>query len=233
MELSETNIILESFETFKLIVSWIREIKNKHNINNKRIDLYIDLLTKEVTFCDLFVVKYGNMFKKINMGNCENVEFSLFNLFNSDYFFESKNINGYNCYLSLPMIERCEKENEIKEEINRLNEQIVKSESKLQNNNFKDKAPVEIINQEEKKILDIKNKIDSLNFMLFQSKCGKEYYGLLLRFGDLEKIKWHIQYLREKDITEEIYSKNWFKNIYNKEFTEKEIKELHYVLCKY
>jgi hypothetical protein len=61
--------------------------------------------------------------------------------------------------------------------------------------------------------------------------CGKEYYDLLIKLGDNEKINWNIQYQREQGSENEQYEQRWFDEIYNPQINNYEIKTLHSKIC--
>ena len=138
---------------------------------------------------------------------------------------------------------------DIQKEIKRVEEQISKCDAKLSNPSFVDRAPENVILNEQNKKKDFTAQLEMLKS---QSNKSEDYYEdekcvfmvrdtinwifvprterkkefLISKLGSIEKINWHIQYLREQKSDIEIYSEEWFNYVYNEEITPKEIGEL-------
>lgn len=225
--MNKKEIILETGELFKEIVSWVRDVRNKHNILKDKITLYIDLLSKEPSFIDIELFQWEEIMMKYNICNLSKIEYSLYNLFENNSFFEATQIKGTNFYIPLVKISKEEKINEIYQEIDRINSLVIKCNQKLLNKSFIENAPKEVVLSENKKKSDFLSKIHSLRQIITQLECGKEHYNLLIKFGSQEKINWHVQYFRETNSVEELYSENWMNEIYNPYITKEEIIKLN------
>lgn len=142
------------------------------------------------------------------------------------------------------------------DEIKRIELQIAKCKDNLSNEKFLKKAPQNIILKEEQKIIDFESLLkilkketeneinnfqgkkigefqvkDSLYIVILPNKkIIKEYNFLLNKFESIEKIKWYIEFLREKKNIFQEYSREWFDYIYNEDIKEDEIIELYNIL---
>ena len=224
---SDSDLILGCGDIIQSSISFIREIRNKHNIPKDKLVLYIDMLSKDVDNIDVLIIKSEGILLKQNTSNLAKVEYSLYELFESGVYFESTYINGYNIYLTLPMIQKESQINDFNNEVNRLEIQKIKYQNKLSDTKFISKAPKDIVESERKKLNDSEIRIQKLKANMLMLTCGKEYYDLLLKFGGDEKINWYIQYERELQTINEPYTPNWFSEIYNPQITDTEIKMLH------
>jgi len=148
----------------------------------------------------------------------------------------------------------------MEKEIKRLEEQIAKCDVKLSNSSFVDKAPKDIILKEQQKKKDFTAQLEIIRKQLENSKSvSKDYYDdeicqftvgttvsyfkiprterkkefLISKLDSVEKINWHIQYLREQKTNIEIYSEEWYNFIYNEEITSNEINELFEIFRKF
>ena len=157
----------------------------------------------------------------------DKIEYSLYELFENDIYFESANIGGYNIYLSLPSIQKEAQMSDFTNEISRLENQKTKYQNKLSDEKFTLKAPKNIIDAERKKLIDTEINIQNLKANMLMLTCGKEYYDLLIELGGNEKIRWNIQYQRELKSENEKYDQKWFDEIYNPQIDSYEIKSLH------
>lgn len=220
--------ILKTGEIVKSIISWIREIRNKYNIPKEKLTLYIDLYSKEsLSSVDIELIRWENMIMKSNMGNLDRIEYSLYELFNENAFFEATQIEGISLYIPLLKIDKKEKTNSLLEEISRLENQIAKCDLKLLNEKFIEKATIETILSERKKKADFTFKISSLRSILVQLECGKQQYDLLIKFGSIDNVTNQILYFREKKTTEDLYSQKWISEIYDQNIKTEEILELY------
>lgn len=211
------NTILYCGELAQEVVAFIRDTRNKHNIQKDKLTLYIDLQTKDVELMDMQLMGWEEGIVK--MGKLDKIEYALFELFEKDTFFEATTIGNYNIYLAIPNIPKSTQLSELNSEISRLESQKDKCLNKLNDEKFKSKAPKEIIEAEQKRLSDIEAKIKNLKSNSLMLTCGKEYYDLLYKLGDSEKIGWHIDYHRELNNSE------------NQEITYQEIKSLHAKIC--
>lgn len=230
---SKNIIRLETGDFAKSIITWIRDIRNKYNIQKEKPILYIDLWCKKPEILTFQIIEWEEIIKKYNMGNLEKVEYSLYELFEKNSFFETTQINGIGFYIPIQTIDKIEKIKEITQEINRLEIQIENCNVKLLNKTFTEKAPKEIVDNEQKKKNNFMLKMSMLKSTILQFECGKEQYDLIIKTGSQEKIDWYIQYLREKKCKEELYLENWFNEIYNEQIQSNEIKELHKILYEF
>lgn len=221
------NYQLNCGETIKSIITFIRNTRNKYNIPKNKLILYIDTHSKIFEIDDIQLIQWEKIISKFNICNLEKIEYSLYELFENDMYMEYTNINGYNIYLVLPMIQKETQINDFNNEINRLENQKINSENKLSDKKFILKAPKEIVITEQKKLFDIKNKIQTIKSNILMLTCGKEYYDLLIKFGSNEKINWNIQYQREINSKNDLYDEKWFEEIYNPQIYNYEIKSLH------
>ena len=128
---SEEILILNCGEIAKSIVSFIRDTRNKYNIPKDKLALYIDMWSKEIEIMDFKLIEWEEIISKFNMGNLWKIEYDLYEIFENSIFFESININGYNIFLSLPIIQKKERINDLTNEINRLEIQKIKYLNKL------------------------------------------------------------------------------------------------------
>ena len=223
----EEKIILNSGNIVQSIISFIRDIRKKHNLSKDKLVLYIDMFGKDIELSDIDLIKWEKIISKFNIGNLEKIEYSLEELFEKNIYFESFRINKYNIYLGLPSIEKKLQVNDFTNEINRIEKQKKIYQNKLLNENFITKAPKDIVEVEQKKLIDSENRIENLKANMLMLTCGKEYYNLLLKFGSNEKINWHIQYQRELKSKNKKYNAKWFNEVYNPEINSGEIKELY------
>lgn len=221
----------DNFEITQLVINWIKNIRNKYNLPKEKLVLYIDLYTKTPFILDINLITFEYVLVKPNFGNLERVEYDLINLFKDNHFFEATQIEGINFYIPITNVNKEEKSKEILIEIDRLEKQLNTINSKLNNTKFIEKASIEIVNLEKSKQVDISNKILKLKSILLQFECGKEYYDLLIHFGSEQRLKWHIEYIKElklyADSTIDLYSEEWFDYVYNTEITCDEIKRLY------
>jgi hypothetical protein len=121
--------------------------------------------------------------------------------------------------------------NNFSNEISRLESQKIKYQNKLSDEKFTLKAPKDIVDAERRKLTDAESRIQSLKANMLMLTCGKEYYDLLIKLGDNEKINWHIQCQRELKSENEQYEQKWFDEIYNQQIKNYEIKMLHSKIC--
>lgn len=112
--------------------------------------------------------------------------------------------------------------NDIKE-YQRLKILINKIELTLNNDNFINKAPVNIVNLEKEKLTynqkKVSNIIDKIRISLIES-------------FNLESINWFIQYEREKITELEYCSIEWFNYIYKDEYSNDELIKLYFSIYK-
>ena len=134
-------------------------------------------------------------------------------------------------YLALPTIQKEAQINDFTNEISRLESQKIKYQNKLSVEKFTLKAPKDIVDAERKKLTDAESRIQNLKANILMLTCGKEYYDLLIKLGDNEKINWNIQYQREQGSENEQYEQKWFDEIYNPQINNYEIKTLHSKIC--
>jgi valyl-tRNA synthetase len=228
---SKENLILNCGEIIKSIISFIRDTRNKYNIPKDKLVLYIDIWSKDLEIIDIQLIKLQGIISKFNMGNLNKIEYSLYELFENDIYFESTNINGYNIYLALPTIQKEAQMNDFTNEISRLESQKIKYQNKLSDEKFTLKAPKDIVDAERKKLTDAESRIQNLKANMLIFTCGKEYYDLVIKLGDNEKINWNIQYQREQGSVNEQYEQKWFDEIYKPQINNYEIKTLHSKIC--
>jgi valyl-tRNA synthetase len=228
---SEENLILNCGEIVKSIISFIRDTRNKYNIPKDKLVLYIDMWSKDVEIMDIQLIGWEGIISKFNMGNLDKVEYSLYELFENDIYFEATNIDGYNICLALPTIQKEAQMNDFTNEISRLESQKIKYQNKLSDEKFTLKAPKDIVYAERKKLTDAESRIQNLKANMLMLTCGKEYYDLLIKLGNNEKINWNIQYQREQGSENEQYEQKWFDEIYNPQINNYEIKTLHSKIC--
>jgi valyl-tRNA synthetase len=228
---SKGNLILNCGEIAQSIISFIRDTRNKYNIPKNKLVLYIDMWGKEVEIMDIQLMRWEGIISKYNMGNLEKVEYSLYELFENDIYFESTSIDGYNIYLALPTIQKEGQINDFANEIIRLEDQKIKYQNKLSDENFTLKAPKDIVAAERKKLTDAERRSQNLKANMLMFTCGKEYYDLLIKLGDNKKINWNIQYQRELNSQNEQYEQKWFNEVYNRQIETYEIKALHSKIC--
>lgn len=222
---------MKAFDTMRDIISWIREIRSKYNIpiKSKKLDLYIDLMSIDITADHAVLASSGleGIMMKWNMGNLSKIEYSPISLFKSKTFFESACINGINVYIPIDTINKADRIAEINKEVIRIRNQIKSSELKVSNSNFVERAPKEIIDQEFKRLSDFKNLLRLNQSIILQLEAGEEEYDLVLKFGDREKMMWHVQYLRERKFSGDPYSDEWFIEIYKDDISSDEVLELY------
>jgi hypothetical protein len=138
-------------------------------------------------------------------------------------------------------------------EIKRLEEQISKCDAKLSNSSFVDRAPKEVILNEQNKKRDFTAQLENLKnqsnksgdyyddercefmvrdtkFLILVPRIERKKEFLISKLGE---INWHIQYLREQNTNIEIYSEEWYNYIYNEDITAKEINELFEIFRKF
>ncbi len=142
-----------------------------------------------------------------------------------------------------------------KKDVIRLENQIATCNSKLSDKSFIDKAPANVISKEQAKLKDftaqleiLKNQTKSADyyedekcefmvrdtkFWIFVPQTERKKEFLISKLGSIEKINWHIQYLREQKTNLEIYSEEWYNFIYDEEITSKEIGELFEIFRKF
>lgn len=226
--MSESELILKAGDIVKSIITFIRDTRNKYNIPKDRLVLYIDFYSKEIESLDFLIYQWEGGIIKYNMGNLIKIEYSLYELFEKDFYFESTTIEGYNVYLELPGVVKELQLNDFLEEKNRLEIQKIKYKNKLSDEKFISKAPKDIVDAERKKINDAEIKIQNINANMLMLRCGKEYYELLIRFGTIEHINWNIQHQRELETKFEPYEPEWFNEVYNPHISSEEIKKLHF-----
>jgi len=223
----ENNLILDTGIIAQEIISFIREIRSKYNIPKKKLTLYIDMLTKPVEITDMKLMKWDEIICKKNMGNLSKIEYTLFELFEENLFFETKNIHGYNVYICLPSVNKDEQISKLKDEAERLGNQIKKYEKNLSSDKFLLYAKKEVVDLEYKKLKDSKAMLQNIANNILFLECGAEYYELLINLGDNEKVQWHAQYEREQKSTNEEYSPPWFIEVYRPGLSADEIKVLY------
>lgn len=228
---NDEKVILNCGEIVKTIISFIRDTRNKYNLPKDKLVLYIDMWSKEFEIMDIQLIRWEGAIIKNNLGNLKKIEYSLYELFENDIYFESINIDRYNIYLALPTIQKEGQINEFINEIKRLELQKIKYQNKLLDEKFTLKAPKEIIDIERKKLNNSENRIQNLKANMLMLSCGKEYYDLLIKLGNNEKINWNIEYQRELNSKNKQYEQKWFNEIYNQQINSDEIKELYYKIC--
>lgn len=128
---NKQSLIIECGEIVKSIITFVRDVRNKHNTQKDKLTLYIDLKNKEVEEMDFLLIQFETLISKYNMGNFLKIEYSTIDFDN--VCFETTNINGYNIYLVLPKISNEEQVIEFTKEIDRLESQIMKYKMKLSN----------------------------------------------------------------------------------------------------
>jgi len=232
IQMKELSKLLNCGETVKSIIIFIRDIRNKYNIPKDKLVLYIDMMSKDIEIRDIQLIEWKKIITKYNICNLEKIEYSLDELFENDGYIEYTNINGYNIYLALPMIQKETQIDNFITEINRLENQKINYQNKLSDEKFILKAPKVIVDTEQKKLTDVNNKIQNIKTNILLLTCGKEYYDLLIQLGSNEKINWYIQHQREIKYENDQYDEKWFNEIYDTQIHNYEIKSLHSIICK-
>src|SRR6478609_8705112 len=125
IQMKELSKILNCGETVKSIIIFIRDIRNKYNIPKDKLVLYIDMMSKDIEIRDIQLIEWKKIITKYNICNLEKIEYSLDELFENDGYIEYTNINGYNIYLALPMIQKETQIDNFITEINRLENQKI------------------------------------------------------------------------------------------------------------
>ncbi len=221
---------VQSGEIFKLIVTFIRNVRNKYSFPAiHKLDVYIDFLSKEnITPLDLCLLDFCDIISKKSIGNCT-VSYELTDLFAGKTHFEHSNIEGFDIYISVPSFDLEAGISVRKKEINRLLDNLKVCNDKMSNDNFKSKASESTIAIESKKILDLRSKIYSLTLLSLLSTHGAEYYFLIIYFGDKKRLFDNIIYMREfpLPVLIETYSSEWFDFIYAEDIKSEELMFLY------
>jgi hypothetical protein len=227
--MNHQEILCYNFDTLFKIVEFVRNIRNKYNINKSiPLNLSIDMMGKDIELNDVYIVSNAMCIEKLHGVNIQNIDYNLYPMFERNNLFEYTNIQGYNVYLELPNIDKKSQEESINKEILRLGKQLEKYKSNLNNESFIKNAKEDVIQNMNQKYNDTKETIQSLNANLLMLNNGKLYYDLLTKFGNNEKLKYHLEYFREQQTNKDLYSGEWFEEIYNSPMTNEEISEFHY-----
>ena len=72
--MDDNYFLLKSGEISQSIISFIRNTRNKYNIPKDKLVLYVDLLSKDIEYLDVFIVNWENIIKKSNIGNLKEIE---------------------------------------------------------------------------------------------------------------------------------------------------------------
>ena len=176
------NELIFAGDIMKDIITFIRSVRTQYNLD-KRISLrlFIDTRESRITPSLLYLSNIDSVIKKLC--NISSIDYDIYNLLESNHYFEHINISGFNIYIELIAINKDTQEKSIDNEIERLIKQYEKLQSKLSNIEFINKAPSEIIEKETHKMDFTKSKIDSLKSINLYRKCGITYYNLIDRFG--------------------------------------------------
>jgi hypothetical protein len=192
---------------------WRRIIKdfNKDcNIYYQWIEPKICNLELFITFNKVLIIHEAKVTKKINI--------------TLNNFIPDKISNGVIKIVDnlLIYIETDEKLIPIKDQTFNINKSI----SKLSNQKFLDNAGEELVELEKIKLKDFKRLQAQKILNTYFDNFGIDFINLIFKFYSLEKIYWHIQYYRENNTSENDYSEEWFKNIYNIDITQEEVNYL-------
>ena len=111
-------------------------------------------------------------------------------------------------------------------ELTRINGQIQKIESNFADINFMSKAPAQVISLHKNKLFRF---TDCLEMLLDKITEILNYI-----YKTIERISWHIQYLRENkyladmktSLNECLYDENYFNSVYDSMIDKKELAEL-------
>lgn len=203
------------------IKDWINKIREKNKIKKKLI-LHVDMLNSiQNNFLTFFPIIEETL---LHVCNIKEIIYEYDPIFYKESDFDTIEIESVILYVEIP-VNKKEKINELELEFNRVKKELEKCKLKLQNENFIKKAPKNIIIIENKKKDDFIKKISTLEMLIMKYKY-KEYVQLILKYGTHNEIINRIQYLREQNTKEELYSENWFNEIYNTQINHNEIIEL-------
>ncbi len=214
---NSNDISLFNMLSYKNIIriekKWSRIIKdfNKDcNIYYQWIEPKICNLELFITFNKVLIIHEAKVTKKINI--------------TLNDFIPDKISNGVIKIVDnlLIYIETDEKLIPIKDQTFNINKSI----SKLSNQKFLDNAGEELVELEKIKLKDFKRLQAQKILNTYFDNFGIDFINLIFKFYSLDKIYWDIQYYRENNTSENDYSEEWFKNIYNIDITQKEVNYL-------
>ena len=154
------NLDAESnFDWLKSVVTQIRTIRSEMNVPpNKKITLFIKTSTKNLVDC-----VNQNKMVFMNLIKAESIEFT------DKALEQSATAIVDNAEFFIPIAGLIDKDEEIKrltKEINRLEGDITRSDTKLNNQGYVDKAPAEVVASERLKLEENKRALEKLTMQL-------------------------------------------------------------------